>query len=185
MHLQLLPAPLVISTVCRGACGLPFIGDIVLDIQYTMSVCTSRVGPPHSQRQISIQQHRVNNRPTISCQFGQITIIRSSVHKPQWIMPGRIGSRQPFKGMQAHTSCPPSGQRVPRAASADRLHALKKGHHKRSISFQSTKIKGQATAITNHCHVQTSTISRQSLMKVVHGPNRWMKHRRHCSGNLE
>jgi len=172
MHLQLLPAPLVISTACRGACRLPFIGDIVLDVQHTMPVCSQGVHPPQGQRQIPLQQHRMDNRPSINCQLGQVTIIRSSVHKPQCVVPGRIGSRQPFKGMQAHTSCPPSGQGVPRAASANRLHALKKGHHKRSISFQSTKIKGQATAVSNHCHVQTSTIGRQSLMKVVHGPNR-------------
>jgi hypothetical protein len=172
VYLQLLPAPLVVSTACRSTCGLPLISDIVLDIQYTMPVCTSRVGPPYSQGQVLVQQHRVNDRPTIGCQLGQFTIIRSSVHKPQCIMPGRIGSWQPFKGMQAHTSCPPSGQGVPRAASADRLHALKKGHHKRSISFLSAKIKGQTTAVPDHCHVQTSAISRQSLMKVVHGPNR-------------
>jgi hypothetical protein len=99
VHLQLLPAPLIIGTAGRGTCGLPLIGDIVLDIQHTVSVCASRVGPSYRQRQALVQQHRVDNRPTISGQLGQFTIVRSSVHKPQGIMPGRIGSWQPFKGM--------------------------------------------------------------------------------------
>jgi hypothetical protein len=99
VHLQLLPAPLIIGTAGRGTCGLPLIGDIVLDIQHTVSVCASRVGPSYSQRQALVQQHRVDNRPTINGQLGQFTIVRSSVHKPQGIMPGRIGSWQPFKGM--------------------------------------------------------------------------------------
>ena len=135
MHLQLLPAPLVIGTTCRSTSGPSLIGDAVLDIQHTVSVCTSRVGLSHSQGQALVQQHRVHNRPTLSGQPGQFAIIRSSVHKPQGIMPSRIGSRQPFKGMQTNTSCPPSGQGVSRAASTHRLHAFKKGHHKRSISF--------------------------------------------------
>jgi hypothetical protein len=171
-HLQLLPAPLVVSTTGGSTCGLPLIGDIVLNIQHTVSVCASRVGPSDSQGQVLVQQHRVNNRPTIGGQFGQFTIIGLPVDKPQGIMPGRIGSWQPFKGMQAHTPCPPSRQGIPRAACAHTLNALKKGHHKRSISFLTTKIKAQSTATSNHCHVQTTTICRQCLMKIVHGSNR-------------
>jgi hypothetical protein len=124
MHLQLLPAPLVIRTACRGACRLPFIGDIVLNIQHTMPVCSHGVHPPQGQRQISPQQHRVNNRPTIGCKLGQVTIKWSSVNKPQCVVPGRIGSRQPFKRMQTHTSCPICGQGISGAASADRLHCI-------------------------------------------------------------
>jgi hypothetical protein len=133
MHLQLLSAPLVISTTCRGACGLSFIGNIVLDVQHAMPVCSHGVHPPQGQRQIPLQQHRVYNRPSINCQLGQVTIIRSSVHKPQCIVPGRISSRQPFKRMKTHTPCPPCGQGISGTASADRLHTLKKGHHKGSV----------------------------------------------------
>jgi hypothetical protein len=172
VHLQMLPAPLVISTTGRSAGRPPLIGDTVLNIQHIVSVCASRVGPPDSQGQVLVQQHRVHNRPTIGGQLGQFTIIRLPIDKPNSIVPGRIGSWQPFKGMKAHTPCPPSGQGIPRTACTYTLHALKKGHHKRSILFLSAEIKAQSAATSNHCHVQATTVCRQSLIKIVHGSNR-------------
>ena len=116
MHLQLLPAPLVVGTTCRSTSGPSLIGDTILHILNTVPVRTRRVGPTGRQRQVLVQQHRMHYRPTIRGQLGQFTIIGLSVNEPQGIMPCRIGGWQPFKGMQAHATCPPSGQGVPGTA---------------------------------------------------------------------
>jgi hypothetical protein len=80
-------------------------------------------------------------RPAIRGQLGQFTIIGLSVNEPQGIVPCRIDGWQPFKGMQAHTPCPPSGQGVSRVAGTNRLDALKERHHKRSILLLPAEIK--------------------------------------------
>jgi hypothetical protein len=99
VHLQLLSTPLIVGTTGRSTRGSSLIGNTILHILNAVPVRARRIGPTGGQRQVFVQQHGVHNRPAVRGQLRQFTIIGPSVDKTQRVVPSRIGSRQPFKGM--------------------------------------------------------------------------------------